>query len=163
MRYLLILSLTFVSCVEASSIENAKGGVLSLPDRPTPQDVVPQASGSEGSSSSNYYDLYADTGREWDESEKEEDYELSYSVCPSGGGACWFGDSLCIDYASNPSSWCSDFGGDYEASACPGGEDEVCDVPAGGSAEFIDCGTLYFYNSSDPVGICAGAGGVMRE
>ena len=58
MRKLFIFGFTFVSCVQASPIENAKGGVLSLPQRPVPQDVVSEASSSAGSSSSND-DLYS--------------------------------------------------------------------------------------------------------
>ena len=82
--------------------------------------------------------------------------------CASGGGACWFGDTVCIDYSSGAEAWCGGVGGDYEAAACAGGEDASCDIPAGGSSDYAECATAYYYGNSDAEGACSGAGGTLN-
>ena len=82
--------------------------------------------------------------------------------CASGGGACWFGDTVCIDYSSGAEAWCGGVGGDYEAAACAGGEDNSCDIPAGGSSDYAECATAYYYGNSDPDGACSDVGGTLN-
>ena len=89
--------------------------------------------------------------------------EVNTGTCASGGGACWFGDTVCIDYSSGAEAWCGGVGGEYAASPCAGGEDAVCDIPAGGSPDYTECATAYYYDNSDPQGACSGVGGTFND
>ena len=97
------------------------------------------------------------------DSGKTDDNNNADGTCASGGGACWFGDTVCIDYSSGAEAWCGGVGGEYEASACAGSEDASCDIPAGANADYPECATAYYYDNSDPAAACAGVGGTFNE
>ena len=88
---------------------------------------------------------------------------VSDGTCASGGASCSFGDTVCIDYSSGAEAWCASVSGEYAASPCAGGEDAVCDIPAGANADYTECATAYYYDNSDPAGACSDVNGTLSQ
>ena len=75
--------------------------------------------------------------------------------------SCQFGSSVCIEYGGDTATWCGGVGGSYQDTACPQNADAICDIP-GGTGDFMEPGTAYYYNHPDPASACTGAGGTLR-